>query len=358
MSSSTTNVNNESHTSGGDSGHHKLNDEDVVWRYMPFTKYVDFLRTCSIFCARADKFEDPTEGEWVAQLRLLADDEIWVQNRDTVFARRLLVEKLRSSGAKTKEDIARCVDEVVQSKYGWTLQISDDDYDFKTYSESPDELIESIEDGDLPLYEDVWEDRVNGSSLPKLVEEVARLKCSAFVNCWHLASDQNIAMWKLYGAGNEAVAIRSTVGKLRKLIEGNLAYLKENKLQGSVKRVSYVDKATIEENPENLVGQIAPGDIFFPLTVKHSAYAYENEVRLILLNKGTASGKKTTATGHLLKVCEKPPQLIDFVDAVYLNPMLSPSNWFCKLIAYQHFLHGLPEKLCIHEQIATDFTKS
>ena len=38
------------------------NDEDILWRYTNFEKFVNLLDTESLFFTRADKFEDPYEG--------------------------------------------------------------------------------------------------------------------------------------------------------------------------------------------------------------------------------------------------------------------------------------------------------
>ncbi|MCL9637712.1 hypothetical protein L2095_23490 [Bacillus zanthoxyli] len=40
----------------------KINSEQVIWRYMDFTKFVDLLTTQSLFFNRSDRFNDPFEG--------------------------------------------------------------------------------------------------------------------------------------------------------------------------------------------------------------------------------------------------------------------------------------------------------
>lgn len=40
------------------------NEDDKVWRYMDFTKFVSLLQTRKLFFSRADKFNDPFEGSW------------------------------------------------------------------------------------------------------------------------------------------------------------------------------------------------------------------------------------------------------------------------------------------------------
>ena len=37
-------------------------DEDALWRYMSLEKFVNILKTKSLFFTRADKFDDPFEG--------------------------------------------------------------------------------------------------------------------------------------------------------------------------------------------------------------------------------------------------------------------------------------------------------
>ena len=41
--------------------------EAKIWRYLDFTKYVDFLATSTLFFARADRLGDPFEGSWPKQ---------------------------------------------------------------------------------------------------------------------------------------------------------------------------------------------------------------------------------------------------------------------------------------------------
>ncbi|XZL75290.1 hypothetical protein ACSXA3_08100 [Clostridium perfringens] len=40
------------------------NDNDILWRYLDFTKFIDLLESQSIFFTRADKFEDKFEGSY------------------------------------------------------------------------------------------------------------------------------------------------------------------------------------------------------------------------------------------------------------------------------------------------------
>lgn len=41
-----------------------INDEDKIWRYMDFSKFMDLLENRSLFFCRADKFKDKFEGSY------------------------------------------------------------------------------------------------------------------------------------------------------------------------------------------------------------------------------------------------------------------------------------------------------
>jgi hypothetical protein len=42
--------------------HYTQADDETIWRYMDFTKFVDLLSTKSLYFCRADRFDDPFEG--------------------------------------------------------------------------------------------------------------------------------------------------------------------------------------------------------------------------------------------------------------------------------------------------------
>jgi hypothetical protein len=46
-----------------------------------------------------------------------------------------------------------------------------------------------------------------------------------YVSCWHMARDENIAMWERYVRSNDAVAIRSTFSKLRSLLDQTVTHV-------------------------------------------------------------------------------------------------------------------------------------
>ena len=85
-----------------------------------------------------------------------------------------------------------------------------------------------------------------------------------FVNCWHANPYESAGMWGLYGKISEAVAVQTTVGRLRELLDDHCVI-------GSVKYIDY-GKDVIPEDKYELY-----------LHKRHS-FAHENEMRAIFMN--------------------------------------------------------------------------
>ena len=129
-------------------------DEDILWRYLTFPKFVSMLKTQSLFFSRADKFDDPFEGA-----KGLAKNEVeWNSNYKEYF------------------------------KYaiGRSLQITESQIERHS---------EVILDGF------------------KMLCKATRLY--TFINCWHKNNHESEAMWKLYCSDlNQGLAIKTTYKKL------------------------------------------------------------------------------------------------------------------------------------------------
>lgn len=96
-----------------------------------------------------------------------------------------------------------------------------------------------------------------------------RMRERVFVNCWHRSRDDSIAMWNLYGQSPCAVAITTTLARLKRSIEEQ-----QYNYPFFIERVEYVKHwrdPKLNINPYSRV---------FAYKVK--AYEYEKEVRVIL----------------------------------------------------------------------------
>jgi hypothetical protein len=136
-------------------------DEQPIWRYLDFAKFVALLDTAELYLARADTFVDPFEMAVprldvpAARAAALAAISASPEARDGVLA------YLSHHGFRSAEELGRL----------------------------PDEL---------------------------LARELLRLNNHAlYVSCWHINDEESAAMWAVYLGGREGVALQSTVGALR-----------------------------------------------------------------------------------------------------------------------------------------------
>jgi hypothetical protein len=136
-------------------------DDQPIWRYLDFAKFVAMLDTSELYLARADTFVDPFE--------------LAVPRLDMVSARAAAM-ALITSGPATRKGVLAYVAHHV---------------------ERPVEELEKLPD-------------------ERLARDLLRLSNRAlYVNCWHMNDDESAAMWTVYLGGREGIALQTTVGELR-----------------------------------------------------------------------------------------------------------------------------------------------
>jgi hypothetical protein len=133
------------------------------------------------------------------------------------------------------------------------------------------------------------------------------------VSCWHMNEHESEAMWRLYLKDDKGVAVQSTYGKLKNVLDKP----EEPVYLGMVKYVDY-DSEVIND-----------GNIMNPLAHKRKSFEHEREVRALvgrLPTKTNGSGfdfdRDTIQGGGVqvkIDVCE-------LVERVYIAPV-APS-WF------------------------------
>jgi hypothetical protein len=198
---------------------HKLpRDQQKIWRYMDFAKFVSMLKTSALFFCLAENFDDEFEGSFT-------------------FAN-LERRKLR-------------------------------DYDVSNETE------------------------FNRS-----------MKSEFSLNCWHMNDGESAAMWDIYSAGDKAIAITSTYGRLR-------AALSKQYVIGAVNYIDY----TTDIIPE--------GRVYTPFFHKRKSFAHENELRV--LASGHTEGASIADGGLYASV-----DLSDLITAVYVSPK-SP-GWYREVV--------------------------
>ncbi len=100
-----------------------------------------------------------------------------------------------------------------------------------------------------------------------------------YINCWHRSEHESAAMWSLYSAHNMGIAVKSTIGRMRKVFEkadGIESYKpgrSHEKIAFLCGCVRYIDYATYETD------DILMSEFFF---LKRKSYRHEDEFRFLL----------------------------------------------------------------------------
>lgn len=168
-----------------------------------------------------------------------------------------------------------------------------------------------------------------GPSLNQMFKDnVERL----FANCWHMNTVESVLMWKSYSSGEPAVAIESTVGAVKSVLDPlSDAYV--------IGKVSYIDFKTqpfkgVKPDVVNIVVQAYHKRMFFEA---------EQEFRIVPnpLGKPALAGKSAGTTGfpipldlnrliHQIRIAGDAHWLIDAINAVMgrfgLNKPVVPSD--------------------------------
>jgi hypothetical protein len=92
---------------------------------------------------------------------------------------------------------------------------------------------------------------------------VRKLRKELFVNCWFMAQGESEGMWRLYGGGDQAVAIQSTYSRLMKAISRPALWF------GTVRYIDFeIDEVSFRWT-------------FLPALHKRKAFEHEQELRAI-----------------------------------------------------------------------------
>lgn len=168
---------------------------------------------------------------------------------------------------------------------------------------------------------DYYSDILGGKPVSeKLIEDehtaIQLIRKNSFLNCWFEGIYESIAMWKLYASGkvSQGVAIRSTVGRLRKSIGR----------QVEIGRIEYIDYSKEWPNANEALWR------------KRLSFEYEHEVRLRIITKG---GLSPTPPEFMLL----PVNLEELIDSVFVSPMAEP--WFRDVVVDVLKKYGLDKEV-------------
>jgi hypothetical protein len=183
-----------------------------IWRYVDLAKFVNMLATRSLYFACTSQMPDPYEG-WLPRSHINAMMELT----------RTYLDQIKN----TRDSILA-----------------------QEPSRDPAPLDAILEDAQRKL------------DIPTMLR---RVNIKFGLNCWHINEDESDAMWRLYGAVGNGIAIESTEDRLKGVLsaEGII-----------VDRVRYMDLDRDE---------IEKGHTHYGLFIKRKSFAHEQELRATIL---------------------------------------------------------------------------
>lgn len=143
---------------------------------------------------------------------------------------------------------------------------------------------------------------------PDVIVKVRKMsKLFSYVSCWHLSESESEAMWRIYCAPQDGIAIRTTYAKLARSVSDPDVY---------VGLVRYLDYRS----------QFMPLDnLFNPLMHKRKAFEHEREVRAVMILPSKIESVERDFDE--LKSRDENPRGINAkidiaqtIDAIYVNP--------------------------------------
>ena len=148
---------------------------------------------------------------------------------------------------------------------------------------------------------------------------------NTFISCWHKNFDENMVMWEIYGRDNNAVAIQSSVGNIKKNIDAS-----------SLDGYSLILKSVVYQKSDEITGELPYEECVFR---KRPHFSFEEEVRISLDTYSRYSPSKNTPYGHKL-----PVHINSLIDKILVHP--DCSDWFLDVI------NSITSKYDIHAPVS------
>lgn len=134
---------------------------------------------------------------------------------------------------------------------------------------------------------------------------------NTFISCWHKNIDENMAMWEIYGRDTNAVAVQTTVGRIRDGTDSS-------DLNGH----SLLLQPVVYQRAEDVLGVLLYEDCFFR---KRPHFAFEQEVRISLDTYSRVNPTKNTPYGHRLRC-----SINTFIESIYIHP--DSATWLLDVV--------------------------
>ena len=325
--------------------------DDPIWRYLSLAKYIDLLRTRSLYFPKVSRFQDETEGKWWGHAHLYENAQRWRQSPANVQTLEELLERAGQDPSAIMREINRTL-QLANERVRNILSTA-----IRAYPHKRREYLESVISS--------WKMHYDNHSLAvqQWKSDLDIFRESTYISCWNRASSMSLAMWEMYGGGSESVGVRSTISKLEGLIEDNTPFLERQGLAGDVAEVEYLEglKNPDEGVQERIYEIIFERDRDLRLglfAIKPNAYEFEHEVRAILYPKrdllDPIEDPHPNVNGFSLPIrprVDGKRSLADFVDCVYLHPMLDKDSLMAQAVTEINRLFDVEEIPVVADKI-------
>ena len=159
-------------------------------------------------------------------------------------------------------------------------------------------------------------------------KESKRIKERAYVSSWSLAIHENMALWKLFGNGKNALAIQTSVGNLKNSLQDGIRESSTNGfifslLKKKIVKIQYIDY----DNHEECIGLLSTKDKTCILGIKHLGFRFEEEVRVIF--EGEEAGREA-AVSKIGEKCFVNVAPLGLIDKLIVSPLAD--EWFYELV--------------------------
>lgn len=143
--------------------------------------------------------------------------------------------------------------------------------------------------------------------LPDFTDPYEEVKLKSYALCMHANENESAAMWKLYGNNGETIALKTTVGKLKRSLSNS------NNLHFGATIYGITDEKIEEfykkDREENQVISLSPLE---PLFLKRPSFSHENEYRVIYSDEKTFF--TSTTAGENIQKLKENQSLINKID--------------------------------------------
>lgn len=324
-----------------------------LWRYMPISHYVNLISTQRLYIPKTKHLSDILEGTWFSKT------EIYFHNQKISYLKNEIQRSENVLGKSESEfnaylgGLSNFSKNIELSIPGDTMDYIDGRIDFEKLKN-----LSSASKRANEMELEILEFRV--SDVKSYAEQT---KNRTFVSSWSQSDEQNLALWKIFGKGDDAIAITTTMEKLQVAISKNEPYLRKHGLQAVVKEVNYIKE--INKPGNSTYGKMLElrrvngYEDLASLLVKPKPYAFENEVRVVAfpyLGSETCNFEGLELEVRLtgIKFSEGLTGETPFIEEVYLPPHLSNSSPQYKSLVELNKKYGLSPNLIQIDRIDID----